>query len=648
MASSSSDPGSTLDESLHLVLEASPIGLLIVRPDGSVERANSQAEKAFGRPAGELVGRSVDELVPERYREDHGQLREDFLRAPETRPMGAGRELYALHRDGSEFPVEIGLNPIAGDPLGRILVSVIDITERKREEERFRAAVEASPSGILMVDPEGTILLANSTIESIFGYAQDELVGQSVEQLIPGDVAGQHPELRSEFLQSPSARPMGAGRNLFGLRKDGSLVPLEIGLNPYTKDDHTYVLASIIDISERLREEEQQQALAEKVQHAQRLESLGMLAGGIAHDFNNILAAILGYSELALGEIESTSEVHPRLANIKQAALSASQLTRQMLAYAGKGQGVKEPVSLNQEIRQIIDLLQVSISKRAALKLDLADELPPIEADRGQIQQLMMNLVTNASDAVAADGGLIGVKTRRIVLGKDEIQGYHLAENLRSGQYVSIEVSDSGEGMSDETRRRVFDPFFTTKREGRGLGMAAVHGIVRSHGGGIRLYSEIGRGTAVKVILPLGEETETGRVGSDRSEEEARGSVLVVDDEEHVRQVARGLLERLGFEVLTAADGFEALSSLEARDGQLTAVILDAIMPRLDGKETLKRIRRRWPDLPVIVSSGYNKEALGTDYAGRTVEAFLPKPYEAASLEAVMRGLLDSPRGEPD
>ncbi len=639
--SESHAPGSG-EEGLRLVVEASPIGLLVVRPDGLIDLANRRAERVFGHSPGELIGTSVEELVPERYRADHRGLREAFLEVPEARPMGAGRELFALRRDGSEVPVEIGLNPIDGDPERRVLVSVIDITERKREEERFRAAVEASPSGILMVDPDGTILLANSTIETIFGYSSEELVARSVEQLLPEDVAERHPALREEFLENPTARPMGVGRNLFGLRKDGSLVPLEIGLNPYTKDGNTFVLASIIDISERLREEEEQQALAEKVQHAQRLESLGMLAGGIAHDFNNILAAILGYCELALGETEVTSEIHPRLTRIKQAALSASQLTRQMLAYAGKGQGLKESVDLNEEIRQIIDLLRVSISKQAALKLDLADDLTQIEADRGQIQQLMMNLVTNASDAVADEGGLISVRTRMVTLGRDETESYLLAESLQPGRYVSIEVSDSGEGMSETTRQRIFDPFFTTKREGRGLGMAAVHGIVRSHGGGIRLYSEIGRGTSVKVVLPVGGRSATDRQVLPSPEQATRGTVLVVDDEEHVRDIAQGLLHRMGYEVLLASDGSEALLQLEAIDGRVSVVILDAIMPRLDGRETLKRIRQRWPDLPVIISSGYSKEALGTEYAGRSVQAFLPKPYEAASLEAVLKSILES------
>jgi PAS domain S-box-containing protein len=372
-----------------------------------------------------------------------------------------------------------------------------------------------------------------------------------------------------------------------------------------------------------------------RYQQTQRLQSLGVLAGGIAHDFNNILMAILGNSELAAGSIPAGSPAHRNLGEIGKATQRGADLCRQMLAYAGKGRAQLAPLDLSEVILEMRDMLQMAISKKATLRLELASGLPAVEADVAQLRQVVMNLVINASEAIGDADGLITTVTNVLDCDRGYLDVAWSGEQLPEGRYVYLEVSDTGVGMDEATRARIFEPFFTTKFTGRGLGLSAVNGIVQAHKGAIRVYSEPGRGTTFKLLLPASAAAprRLGAAKDECGEYRGSGTVLVVDDEESVRNVARGMLEQMGFCVLTAADGREAVETYRARRDDIVCVLLDLTMPKMDGEETFRRIRLIDPSAVVLLSSGYSEQLAVQQFVGRGLAGFIQKPYQLSTLE---------------
>lgn len=399
------------------------------------------------------------------------------------------------------------------------------------------------------------------------------------------------------------------------------------------------------DISERKAMEEQARSLEIQMQHGQKLESLGVLAGGIAHDFNNLLLAILGNAGLAQMELGPGSPVHGHLDDIEKAAQRAADLCKQLLAYSGKGRFVVQPLDVNQVVQEMTHLLEVSISKKAVLKFRLQPDLPAVMADATQIRQIFMNLVTNASDAIGEKSGVITITTGVMDCDQAYLSETFIDEKLNEGRYVYFEVVDSGCGMDRQTQAKIFDPFFTTKFTGRGLGMAAVLGIIRGHHGAIRIYSEVHRGSTFKVLLPA-----VDHVPSDLSEEPAidtawkgEGTLLVVDDEESIRVLARKTLERAGFRVLLAEDGREGLRIYREHPDEIRLVLLDVTMPHLDGQETYRELRRIRKDVCVILSSGYNEKEATEQFAGKGLAGFIQKPYRPQELLQLIRTSLERP-----
>jgi nitrogen-specific signal transduction histidine kinase/CheY-like chemotaxis protein len=392
------------------------------------------------------------------------------------------------------------------------------------------------------------------------------------------------------------------------------------------------------DISERKRAEEDRVRLVAKVQHAQKLESLGVLAGGIAHDFNNLLLAILGNAGLARQQAAPESPLQDELADIEGAAERAAALCRQLLAYSGKGRFVMRPLDLNARIREVVHLLDVSLAHRVQVHLELAPDLPAVKADAMQLDQVMTNLLTNAFDAVGEDFGVVSVESACLELDAEALRCFPDAR-LVPGSFARVRVRDTGCGMKPEVVARIFDPFFSTKFTGRGLGLAAVQGIVAGHRGAIRVASEPGRGTLFELLLPALDRVPAGEA-DDETPADWRGSgvVLVVDDEESIRVLARRVLERLGFSVWTAADGEEALRIFGRRADEVRAVLLDATMPVLSGDETLRGLRAIRADVPILLSSGYTGSRQGARDDGAT--AFLQKPYRPAELAGALRRAL--------
>ena len=388
----------------------------------------------------------------------------------------------------------------------------------------------------------------------------------------------------------------------------------------------------VADITEQKLAEEEHHRLQKLFFHAQKLESLGVLAGGIAHDFNNILMAILGNAGLALMRIDEKSPVLENLNRIEQAAARAADLTKQMLAYSGKGKFVVENLDLNLLIEKMPALLELSISKKAELRLNLHQHLPPVEADATQLHQIIMNLVINASEALEGNCGVINITTGCMDCDRNYLKDVWLDGSVNEGLYVYMEITDNGCGMDKETMAKLFDPFFTTKFTGRGLGMAAVLGIVKGHKGAIRVYSELGKGTAFKVLLPASDQqVDVSNHDSHTDDWQGSGTILLVDDDATVRSIGVELLKVLGFTPITADDGFEAISIYKKTPG-IAFVILDLTMPRMDGEQCFHELRQLDPEVKVIMSSGYNEQEVTQKFVGDGLSGFIQKPYKLSVL----------------
>lgn len=383
---------------------------------------------------------------------------------------------------------------------------------------------------------------------------------------------------------------------------------------------------------------------------AQRLEGMEVLAGGIAHDFNNLLVGIMGNASMALSELPATSEVRSMIAGIERAALAAAELTRQMLAYAGKGRFVVEVADLSVLVSDTEELLRASTNENASIRFDVSAEPLLVRMDATQIQQILMNLVMNASEALDGAPGSISVATGRTNIESEYVTSLEYNQQLQPGAYAFLEVTDSGSGMDSETKARIFDPFFSTKFAGRGLGLAASLGIARGHNGAVRVYSELEQGTSIKLFLPLSQDTNV-RENVQQTPPKVRAvlrRLLVADDNDAVRQVARRALNRAGYDVVTAADGLEALKLFQTHSGEVDAVLLDMTMPNMNGEETCRQLRQLDPTIPIVMMSGYNEQEVIRKLSGRGLAGFLQKPFMPASLVQKIDELFDDSPANPD
>ncbi|MBN1344693.1 MAG: PAS domain S-box protein [Phycisphaerae bacterium] len=559
-------------------------------------------------------------------------------------------------KDGQPFWVEVSLKCAEIDGKRRVLSIAREIADRKRAEEalraseaNYRAIFDSANDAIFVHDATtGRILDVNRKTCEMFGYAAHELRHVDVGQIS----SAAHPYTDEQAMIKVEKAAEGHPQ-IFEWQarsKDGRLFWVEVSLKRVEIGGRPCVLAIARDIADRKQAEDERRRLEAQIQHAQKLESLGVLAGGIAHDFNNLLVAILGNAELALMDLSPVSPALESIQAIEAAGRRAADLCRQMLAYSGKGKFIVEPIDLNEVVTEMAHLLEVSISKKVALRYHLAGGLPSVEADATQIRQIIMNLITNASEAVGQESGVISIGTGAMNCDRPYLSESYLDDDLPAGRYVYLEVTDTGCGMDDETRRKLFDPFFTTKFTGRGLGMAAVLGIVRGHKGAIKVYTEPGRGTTFKILLPEhgGPAQPLASEPADEMDWSAFGTVLLVDDEEAVRSICRQVLEKVGFTVLAAEDGRQALDLFREHPDEIVCVLLDLTMPNMDGEETFRELRRIRKDVRVILASGYNEQEVINRFAGKGLAGFIQKPYELRKLIAKMRQILEGPGGHTD
>jgi two-component system cell cycle sensor histidine kinase/response regulator CckA len=622
---------------------------LIIEVDGSGRFlfVSDNCERILGRPAEEAVGRTLSELLLDGrvHPDDSARMSEGFAKTLASGRREGQLEFRVKHADGSWRWFESRFTAYrVGDSEWRALILSRDVTERYRaqvaleeSEERYRAIADNTGQVISEADEEGRLSFVSHTIERMLGYRPEELVGTTPIHLYHPDDVERAAELFLEVLRSGVPQ---RSETIRARHRDGSWRWIESQFIRHRRGDAVRALIISRDVTVQRQAEEERLALKRRVQQAQRLEGLGVLAGGIAHDFNNLLTPILGDASLALMDLPEDSPLRARLQRIQRAARQAGALTHQMLAYAGKGPLQVAPLDLSSLVREIGQLLESSVGQRATLVIELADDLPPLEGDAGQLAQVVMNLLTNAAEAAGEAGGRVTLRTG-LLTGAAEPPGQRwLGGDLPPGPCVYVEVEDEGSGMDPETQARIFDPFFTTKFTGRGLGLAAVLGIVRGHRGAIAIDSEPGRGTRFRVAFPAA----SGRGDAEAPERahagqawRTHGTALVIESDEGARELARSALAGTGLAVVCSGDARRAIELLAARSRDIRLVLLDAALPRSEIEAVIDSIRSITPEARVLLASA-GEDAAAADPVG--VAGHVRKPFTPQLLVAAARRAL--------
>lgn len=752
---------STISDAVYKTLvESAPDGIVMVSQEGRIVVVNSQAEKLFGYDRAELLNKPIEILIPERFRGKHRGHRAGFMSSPQLRPMGAGLELHGLRKDGTEFPVEISLSSVQS-PNGLLVSAVVrDITERKRAEELFSGLLDSAPDAMVVVNADGRVVLVNSQTEKLFGYHRDELLGQPVEVLIPERFWNQHRHHRTAYSTHPQFRPMGVGLDLYGIRKNGMEFPLEISLSPQKTKDGVLISSTIRDITDRKKAEDalrqseasfrtlvegnygvcraaldgslltvnqpfvqllgydsqeealtlnlathvfppgefslslfnppgrnrqftriesrwkrkdgklisvelsgrvicddagkpvcleimvedvsRQRGMEHRLRHVQKMEAIGRLAGGIAHDFNNVLGVIFGYCSMLMDKLESDGELYPLAANISKSVQRGATLTRQLLAFSRQQVLQPQVIDINAHFKGFEGLLRRVIGEDIQLSVVARNADLRLRADPDQLEQVIMNLVVNARDAMPS-GGKLTIETAELTVDEE-----YCSRNpeTKPGDYVMIAISDTGCGMDRDTLARVFEPFFTTKEQGKGtgLGLATVYGIIKQSGGNVTVYSELGHGTTFKILMPrcMEKAAQAESVPDDITAPSGTEMILLVEDEESLRAVMKSYLQNKGYMVLDAADASQAMETIERAAACPDLLITDVVLPQTSGVKLAQRVAPLYPRMKVLYVSGYTADAIVHHGARNSDFIFLSKPFSLNTLGRKVRAALDT------
>jgi PAS domain S-box-containing protein len=642
----------------RLLVESSvDYGIFHVGLDGLIETWNPGAHRIFGYTAEEIVGRHGSILfVPEDvYR---GEPERETKFAMETGRAQDSR--WHLRKDGTRFwanGVMLGLRDQSGTLRGLAKI-VRDDSSMKQSQELLQyqlnladAIAANAAEALFLIDSEGRTTFANPSAEQMFGWSHEELVGHFLHDKLHNrrPDGSPYPMEECPHMHVLVTEETLRGQDDFFVHKDGRILPVTCSTAPIRGDGSVAGAVLVVrDISEQRRAEQALREKDEAFRQAQKLESIGVLAGGIAHDFNNLLTGIMGNAGLArralqTGRYEKAADM---LRDVLKASERAADLTRQLLAYAGKGQFVIQPLDVCKLVTEVSTLIRASISKKITLVMDVPDECPAVEGDRTQLQQLIMNLVINGGEAVGDKAGTltIRIRTEHFTERRERLrtQGFPIT----AGDYVRIDVVDTGEGMDQETRDRIFEPFFTTKFLGRGLGLSAALGIVRGHHGAIGVLSEPDKGTTFTVLLPvLRQHRQLRRSGAAASPERdlrGVGTVLVVDDDPVVRSLAASVLHEAGYTVELAEDGIQAIHRLRQLGQSVNLILLDLTMPQLGGAEAALELRRIQPDVPIIAMSGYGDVEVLERFSAAGIDEILPKPFNPEQLAAKVRDVLSA------
>ena len=632
------------ERELREIIDVVPHAIFMKDSEGRFLLANKATAEAYGMAPEEIVGKLHQDV--DRRPDLVETMLADDREVIETRRLKFVPEEVLYDSTGSRRILQTTKIPFE-IPGGRMAVLgvAIDITRQHEADEELRQAhqrqdlhVQRTPLGVIEWDLDFCVAEWNPAAESIFGYSREEVMGSHASFIIPEEARAHVDEIWANLLAAEG----GLRSSNVNLHKSGRTIHCEWHNTPLvTASGKVIGVTSLVqDVTGLKQAEAEKERMQKKLQETQKLESLGILAGGIAHDFNNLLTGILGNASLARMRLPDSSPGMRFVQQIEEAATRAADLCSQMLAYSGKGRFVVRKIDLNSLIRDTTHLLELSISKKASLRFELQERLPATMADATQMRQIIMNLVINASEALGEKQGEITLKTGIQKVDARFLKLGHFDDDFREGDYLTLEVSDTGCGMDEATREKIFDPFFTTKFTGRGLGLAAALGIVRGHGGGVHVYSEPDVGTTFKLFLPFAEgEAETfAAAGPAPSTATAQGGlVLIVDDEDTVRAVTEEMLLMFGFKVASAVDGEEGVRRFREQGDRVSLVLLDLTMPNMDGEEAFREIRRLRNEVPVLLMSGFNEQEAINRFAGLGLAGFIQKPFKAEEL----RGKID-------
>jgi hypothetical protein len=623
-------------------LASIPDGVLAIGEDGTITYLNARAERLTGWTARDAAGRRFEDVV---VLEDVTVSGTEPVRdAPTEQEVAPDPRLVnatLVARDGQRIEIEYSLAPLRADEglsAGSVMV-MRDIRDRiriekglHRAEHQFRALIESAPDAMVIANDAGRIVLVNSQTEFLFGYSRYEILGEPVEMLLPESFRAEHAGHRDEYVHAPEPRRMAEGNELFARRKNGTEFPVEVSLSPLRTEGGMLISAAVRDISDRRRVEMQ-------LSQAQRMEAIGRLAGGVAHDFNNLLTVISGNVEL-LDPQRLDDEDRARLTEIGAAASRAAALTAQLLAYSRQQVLAPRVVDLNDVVEPLETMLGRLIGEHIVLRTALAPRPACALVDPGQIEQVIMNLVVNARDAMP-NGGQVAISVDATEV---EMPLERFPTNVPVGSYALLCVSDTGVGIDPTLRRRVFDPYFTTKGvgEGTGLGLATVAGIVEQSGGYVTLESQPGVGTRVSVYLPLAAPASSSRGAAPGipAPQRGTGTVLLVEDEEGVRFVISRMLRVNGFTVLDAPNGAEALRTASEHAGDIDLLVTDAVMPGMSGPDLATTLRSQRRDIGVLFISGYTDDQQLLSGVTDGEHPFIQKPFSSTELVGKVQTIL--------
>jgi PAS domain S-box-containing protein len=637
---------------LASVLEGIGEGVVVMDREYRILTANKGYLSQVGKTREDILGKHCYEVS--HHFDSHCMHNGHECPVKTVFETGSPAQAMHIHYDhqNQEIYVECHAYPIkdsAGNVI-RAIETLNDVSERVRleqklkdSEEKYRDLYDNAPDGYYSLAGNGMIVEANRTFLNMLGYRRDEVVGKLyVKDLLS------HESAQTCHKKFPEFKKAGQMRNLelTMIKKDGSLLPVTMHATAVYDGDGNFVMSrSVIrDITERKGIDEEKRKLQEQLFQSQKLEALGTLAGGIAHDFNNLLASILGYASLAKTDLHPDNPVYQHVDIIETASLRASELTQQLLAFARGGKYDAKPTDVNAIVREVVALLSRIIEKNITIVLAADTNLRRAICDAGQIQQAILNICINGRDAMPR-GGRLTITTANVHL---EIKDVQFFVDVPPGDYVRVSVSDTGMGMDRETRERLFEPFFTTKEKGTGLGLALAYGIIKKHGGFIQVFSEPGKGSTFEVNLLACMSDETCLKKKDIVNlRRGTETILVVDDEPMVKDLARDVLKRYGYTVLTADGGEEAIETFQQRSGEIDAVILDMVMPAMEGREVFHRLQEIKPGVKVIVSSGYSHDRDADDLLEQGARGFVQKPFRIAELVRVVGEVMEGKKEGP-
>jgi two-component system cell cycle sensor histidine kinase/response regulator CckA len=608
-------------------------GAVALHEGGKIVDANPAFAKMFGLEPGEIIGIDALELAAPQSR--------NTLESTLLSPTDTTREVAFRRRDGSTVVAEVRgrSSTYQGRPVQVTEArDVSDLWRSEAESARLASALEQTAEAVVIVSDRGKIVYVNPAFERISGYARAEVEERDWSMLTRG---GQDRELGAEIVRAVAGGETWKG-SFPQRRKDGTVYDAEGVISP-VRDD----AGRIVNYVGVQRDVTRERELENQLRQAQKLEAVGQLSAGIAHDFNNILSVVLSNAELALAAVPpEQADLRGELDDLSAAARSGATMVKKLLAFSRQAQLTLAPTDLGAVLAELSAMLHHVLPSNIDVQIAAATGLPPACADAGAVQQIILNLATNARDAMPG-GGTLCIRTERATLG-DEYSATH--PWVRPGEYLCVVVTDNGVGMDQQTRERIFEPFFTTKAPGKGtgLGMAMIHGLVKQHSGLVHVYSEVGRGTAIRVYLPVAEQPAGAAAGQRASVASPGGSetILLVEDEDAMRRTGQRILERFGYTVLTAKDGEDGLRVYEANEPRVDLVLSDMMMPKLDGRGLYEELRRRGKHVRFVFASGYAADA--EPGAGRQPIAgalSIQKPWTLNELAGKIRQALDSPSG---